>query len=110
MNSTRAKELLPVITAFANGEDIEIKDVGSGWLPTYDPTFSESFIYRIAPKPKTCERWCFAMFLNGSIFWYSSDSETGAIVKKKAGAFENPKATFSAIHRMVFVEQFDGTI
>jgi hypothetical protein len=52
MNREHWKELLPVITAFANGEDIEMK-CSAGWVRISNPDFSyEPDYYRIAPKPR----------------------------------------------------------
>jgi len=52
MNREHWKELLPVITAFANGEDVQIKD-GDDWLAVVSPSFREPApLYRIAPKPR----------------------------------------------------------
>ena len=52
MTREQAKELLPIITAFANGEDVEIRTT-KGWMsldkPHFEGTISD---YRIAPKPR----------------------------------------------------------
>jgi len=54
MNREHWKELLPIITAFANGDDVE-----EYWMPLEDwqkeqsPTFErDPSRYRIAPKPR----------------------------------------------------------
>jgi len=54
MTREHAKELLPIITAFANGEDIQYFDSVNGWLPnSQHPEFSQDpSRYRIAPKPR----------------------------------------------------------
>jgi hypothetical protein len=46
------KELLPVITAFANGEDVQF-DSGIRWTTVTEATFeAHPQFYRIAPKPR----------------------------------------------------------
>lgn len=56
MNKQQAKELLPIIQAFAEGKQIEKRDVGSfncEWketkLPAFNPAVSD---YRIKSEPK----------------------------------------------------------
>ena len=52
MTREHAKELLPIITAFANGEDVEYND-GGKWIQLNHPSFlDEPSDYRIAPKPR----------------------------------------------------------
>lgn len=57
MNRERAKELLPIIEAFANGEDIQdcFTSPVSVWQDCPDPPFSDHCKYRI--KPKAREFW-----------------------------------------------------
>ena len=54
MNRERAKELLPIIEAFAAGDELEVRaDVDDAtWYPCSDPLFSISDKYRIKPKPR----------------------------------------------------------
>ena len=53
MTREEAKELLPIIQAFAEGKVIEIFDDVMGWVETENPTFNLSpEFYRIKPKPK----------------------------------------------------------
>ena len=48
-----AKELLPIMQAFAEGKVIEIFDDVLGWVETENPTFNLSpEFYRIKPEPK----------------------------------------------------------
>ena len=52
MNRERAKKLLPIIQAFADGAEIEWKGgVGVGWR-TSDGAFANGIEYRIKPKPR----------------------------------------------------------
>lgn len=55
MNRQHWKELLPVIEAFANGEDVETQD-SNGYWGEVSPDLNFSMAparYRIAPKPRT---------------------------------------------------------
>ena len=54
MTREHAKELLPIITAFANGEDVQFRvSDTSNWQSREGPDFSGSpRLYRIAPKPR----------------------------------------------------------
>ena len=52
MNRKQAKEMLPIIQAFAEGKDVETK-TGSGWISIENMSFAEnSDSYRIKPEPK----------------------------------------------------------
>lgn len=52
MNRERAKELLPIIQAFAEGKDIQAKPPGFGWKTPTDPAFFNGDEYRIKPEPR----------------------------------------------------------
>ena len=55
MNRKEAKELMPIIQAFAEGKSIEsrcIKGDKSLWYDDEDPSFDNDFEYRIKPEPK----------------------------------------------------------
>lgn len=52
MNRKEAKELLPIIQAFADGKDVETK-TGSGWMSIENMSFAgKPDGYRIKPEPK----------------------------------------------------------
>ena len=54
MNRNQAKELMPIIHAFAEGKAIEsrcIKGDNSLWYDDEDPSFDDDFEYRIKPEP-----------------------------------------------------------
>lgn len=54
MNREHWKALLPIIEAFANGEDVQVKTIGGNWQSTEMDTFEYNpKHYRIAPKEKT---------------------------------------------------------
>ena len=51
MNRERAKELLPLIEAYANGRDIQYQPVDGGrWLDVW-PGWDGEGQYRIKPEP-----------------------------------------------------------
>ena len=56
MNRERAKELLPIIQAFAEGKEIEYKPEGGVWTPfdsqVCGPEFLSHNQYRIKPNPR----------------------------------------------------------
>ena len=54
MNRKQAKELMPIIQAFAEGKAIEsrcIKGDKSLWYDDEDPSFDDDIEYRIKPEP-----------------------------------------------------------
>ena len=66
MNRKEAKELMPIIQAFAEGKAIEsrcIKGDASLWYDDEDPSFDNDFEYRIKPEPK------FRPFKNAEECW-----------------------------------------
>lgn len=55
MDKNKAKELLPIIQAYAEGKTIQsrcIKGDKSLWYDDEDPSFDDDFEYRIKPEPK----------------------------------------------------------
>lgn len=56
MNRERARELLPVIQAFAEGEEIEYRRSNSSsdrsWRVPTTPYFSDDHEYRVKPSPR----------------------------------------------------------
>ena len=55
LSTTReeAKELLPIMQAFADGKTIELCcDSGATWVTDYDPSFKPELCYRIKSEPK----------------------------------------------------------
>lgn len=47
-----AKELLPIIQAFAEGKTIEFRLTNEDWQVANSPTWKSSLTYRIKPEPK----------------------------------------------------------
>ena len=52
MTREEAKELLPIIQAFAKGKTIECKNLFGSWAEAKCPSWSNNFEYRIKPEPK----------------------------------------------------------
>ena len=52
MTREEAKELLPIIQAFAEGKNIQYKDDMDRWVDIKNPSFKSFFEYRIKPEPK----------------------------------------------------------
>ena len=72
MNRERAKELLPIIKAYANGEDIQIK-LSDGWTTWESYSFTGTTEYRIKPKPR---EWIVFVIESGSIHSIIGTDET----------------------------------
>ena len=51
MTREEAKELLPVIKAFAEGKSVQFNDDGN-WYKTENPAFASGTMYRIKPESK----------------------------------------------------------
>lgn len=53
MNRERAKKLLPIIEAFADGKEIECySELGDRWLDISEPAWQDTVKYRIKPDPQ----------------------------------------------------------
>ena len=52
MTREEAKELLPIIQAFAEGKTIEYRELGGEWKEAHTPTWSSRLFYRIKPELK----------------------------------------------------------
>ena len=52
MTREEAKELLPIIQAFAEGKNIQYKDDMDRWVDIKNPSFKSFFEYRIKPEIK----------------------------------------------------------
>lgn len=75
MTRERAKELLPVIEAYAKGEVIECRDKYKGtnekWQLVIESTFHDDVQYRIQPKP--LEKWLLICGENEQISVHGSE-------------------------------------
>ena len=54
MNREEAKKLLPIIEAFANGEDVQIEEYSGKFVSWPSYSFDPAQSYRIKPKPREC--------------------------------------------------------
>ena len=52
MTREEAKELLPIMQAFAEGKTIEYRGYGGAWKVAHTPTWSSCLFYRIKPEPR----------------------------------------------------------
>lgn len=85
MNRQQAKELLPIIQAFAEGKTIEVRCKSKynpgEWIETAIPSFYDSHEYRIKPEPnyrpfKGAEE-CWQEMLKHQPFGWVKDKEDG---------------------------------
>ena len=84
MNRKEAKELLPIIQAFAEGKEIEsrcIKGDKSLWYDDEDPSFDNDLEYRIKPKtnyrPFRDAEECWKELLKHQPFGWVKDKKDG---------------------------------
>ena len=55
MNRERAKELLPIIQAFAEGKTIQWSNDGNNWIDCEEhEIFANDYKFRIKPEPFEC--------------------------------------------------------
>jgi hypothetical protein len=54
MNRERARELLPIIQAFAEGKDVQYKANNGRWVCSTLPTFIDNYEWRVKPEPLEC--------------------------------------------------------
>lgn len=52
MNRDRARELLPIIQAYADGKTIEVRESSSNWITSNVPGFQNYAEYRIKPEAR----------------------------------------------------------
>ena len=84
MNRKEAKELMPIIQAFAEGKAIEsrcIKGDKSLWYDDEDPSFDDDLEYRIKPehtyRPFKDAEECWHEMLNHQPFGWVKDKKDG---------------------------------
>ena len=105
MTREEAKELLPIIQAYAVGKKIEILDFKGGWGEIENPGFQlDAKHYRIKPEPK------YRPFKTKEECWNEMHKhpDFGWLIKMDTGifAFVNIKAIFS--EEIVFDNDFDN--
>ena len=79
MTREEAKELLPIMQAFAEGKTIEYRESGGAWKVAHTPTWSSCLFYRIKPEPKyrpfKTKEECWQEMLKHQPFgWVKTDS------------------------------------
>ena len=84
MTREEAKELLPIIQAFAEGKTIQFLD-GCKWLDVHETDFHEStYKYRIKPEPKCrpfrTKEECWNEMLKHQPFGWLKDIDTGGYI------------------------------
>lgn len=91
MTREEAKELLPVLTAWANGEEVQFK-VDDAWLNLYDcnsdPSFSDPARYRVKPKPRTFWVNAYSDGSFGQAHETRRDADTAAIGSRRIDCLE----------------------
>ena len=84
MTREEAKELLPIIQAFAEGKTIEYRWIGGAWKVANTPTWSSCLFYRIKPEPKyrpfrNVEE-CWQEMQKHQPFGWLKDTDTGGYI------------------------------
>ena len=84
MTREQAKELLPIIQAFAEGKTVQFLD-GGKWADVYETDFHESPVkYRIKPEPKyrpfKSQEECLQEMLKHQPFGCLKDTDTGGYI------------------------------
>ena len=65
MNRERTRQLLPVMQAFADGDQVQFENVSKDWVDDPDPSFASTAHWRIKPKEPR-EFWLNMDDINGS--------------------------------------------
>lgn len=103
MTREEAKELLPIIQAYAVGKKIEMLDLEGGWGEIEDPGFHlDAKRYRIKPEPE------YRPFKTKEECWNEMHrhSDFGWLIKINTGVFANIQAIFSK--EIVFDNDFNN--
>ena len=84
MTREEAKELLPIMQAFAEGKTIEYRGIGGAWKVANTPTWSSCLFYRIKPEPKyrpfkSLEE-CWQEMQKHQPFGWLKDTDTGGYI------------------------------
>ena len=84
MTREEAKELLPIMQAFAEGKTIEYRGIGGAWKVANTPTWRSCLFYRIKPEPKyrpfrNVEE-CWQEMQKHQPFGWLKDTDTGGYI------------------------------
>lgn len=104
MTREEAKELLPIIQAYAVGKKIEMLDFEGGWREIEDPVFQlDAKRYRIAPEPK------YRPFETKEECWNEMHchSDFGWLIRIDTGIVVNISAVH--LHGILFDQDLDYT-
>ena len=104
MTREEAKELLPIIQAYAVGKKIEMLDFEGGWREIEDPGFQlDAKRYRIAPEPK------YRPFETKEECWNEMHchSDFGWLIRIDTGIVVNISAVH--LHGILFDQDLDYT-
>lgn len=76
MTPEHAKQLLPIITAFAEGKAVQYKPEAGEWEDCINPTFSMPMHkYRIRPEPR---EWFANIYLSGSGYLHETENDSAS--------------------------------
>ena len=82
MTREEAKELLPIIQAFAEGKTIEYREYDGEWKEAHTPTWSSRLFYRIKPeqkyRPFKTQEECWQEMLNHQPFGWLKSKKNGS--------------------------------
>ena len=99
MTKEEAKELLPIIAAFAEGETIEVKGSYGEWVETISPDFGNGpKNYRIKSKPR------YRPFFNNEECWQEIQKH------QPLGWLDEPKTQYSEHSRQIIVGLDDSLV
>ena len=102
MTREAAKELMPIIQAYAEGKDIEMLTADNEWIKAPFPIFTlNPRLYRIKPEPK------YRPFETKEECWNEMHKhpDFGWLIRIDTGVFANIKAIFSK--EIVFDNDFE---
>ncbi|WQZ00909.1 hypothetical protein [Stenotrophomonas phage StenR_269] len=87
MNREQAKQLLPLITAFAEGKEIQFRNYPQGmWHPSVEPGWNGDVEYRIKPEPVVVEKWAAIRHQDGNLFMFDSEKDANIFAKSYISA------------------------
>lgn len=101
----RARELLPIIQAFADGKPIEYKNVGN-WKLATGPDWSNDIQYRIKPELKLVP-FTFEDELLGRKIIYSDGTRAMITAQKKDGVYIGGSLNLTSYSSLISTTKFE---
>ena len=101
----RARELLPIIQAFADGKAIEYKNAGK-WKLATGPDWSNDIQYRIKPEPKLVP-FTFEDELLGRKIIYSDGTRAMITAQKKDGVYIGGSLNLTSYSSLISTTKFE---